>query len=530
MPRRPGRSSARRGRAPPGPSRGRWPARRACAATGRGRTGWSPARPQPDRREAAARRGPRCPPAARPRFRGPNATSRSTDRSNSWSSGFWKTNPMVARELGRRSAGGVRAVDRDPPAAGRSRPLRCLTSVVLPEPFWPTIATRLARLDRERDAAHGLDAARVAMDQAVDLDARRRRPSPVPGGRPWTARHGRRPTAVERRGGASPRAPRAIGRPRRTRAPASTPARLGQPNERRRRAARRVRAAPCRARRPGRSSATARPASSTRQRSMRPRTVGSCSAHRIAVPRSSELVEQVGDRRGPGRIELGRRLVEHEDVGAHGHDAGDRHPLLLAARERERLAVGEVRDPQALERRRRSAASISARGTPRFSSPNASSSRTVSFDADSWLAGVENTIPTRPSRRAAVGGLRVDARRSSTAPPSVARTTRGMKPARPAPASTCRRPSGRPRRRARPAATVEDDAASGSARGGRGSGPRRSAIRSGARPAARPAASRRSSPDASSPSTRDGDDDDPDAGRAGPGRSQRSTGGSATTR
>jgi len=40
-------------------------------------------------------------------------------------------------------------------------------------------------------------------------------------------------------------------------------------------------------------------------------------------------------------------------------------------------------------------ASISERGRPRFSSPKASSSRTVSFDADSWLAGVENTIPTR---------------------------------------------------------------------------------------------------------------------------------------
>ena len=35
--------------------------------------------------------------------------------------------------LGRRS--------RTRPAAGRRRPLRCLTSVVLPEPFWPTIAT-----------------------------------------------------------------------------------------------------------------------------------------------------------------------------------------------------------------------------------------------------------------------------------------------------------------------------------------------------------------------------------------------------
>ena len=43
-------------------------------------------------------------------------------------------------------------------------------------------------------------------------------------------------------------------------------------------------------------------------------------------------------------------------------------------------------------------ASISARGTPRFSRPKASSSRTVSFDAESWLAGVEKTMPTVPAR------------------------------------------------------------------------------------------------------------------------------------
>ena len=61
----------------------------------------------------------RDPPAARPRFRGPKATSRSTDRSNSCSSGFWKTNPTVAA-----SSATVRprfgAVDRDP-ALGRSQ-------------------------------------------------------------------------------------------------------------------------------------------------------------------------------------------------------------------------------------------------------------------------------------------------------------------------------------------------------------------------------------------------------------------------
>ena len=61
-------------------------------------------------------------------------------------------------------------------------------------------------------------------------------------------------------------------------------------------------------------------------------------------------------------------------------------------------------------------ASISSRGTPRFSSPNASSSRTVSFEAESWLAGVAKTIPTRPSSAPRRRGRRVDAPRSTTRP------------------------------------------------------------------------------------------------------------------
>ena len=128
-----------------------------------------------------------------------------------------------------------------------------------------------------------------------------------------------------------------------------------------------------------------------------PRTIGSCSAQRIAGPTSGQLREEVGDRRRPGRIELGGRLVEDEDRRPHRHDAGDRDPLLLAAGQGERLAVGEVADREPRRAMASIRASISSRGTPRFSSPKASSSRTVSFDADSWLAGVEKTIPTRPS-------------------------------------------------------------------------------------------------------------------------------------
>ena len=77
------------------------------------------------------------------------------------------------------------------------------------------------------------------------------------------------------------------------------------------------------------------------------------------------------------------------------HDARDGDPLLLAAGQCERLAIGEVADRQPLQRRVDPRVHLVA-GTPRFSSPKASSSRTVCFDADSWLAGVAKTMPTRP--------------------------------------------------------------------------------------------------------------------------------------
>ena len=115
---------------------------------------------------------------------------------------------------------------------------------------------------------------------------------------------------------------------------------------------------------------------------------------RAAVAR--QLRQQRRDRRRPGRVELGGRLVEDEESRPHRHDAGDRHPLLLATGQRERLAVGQVRRSPAGSSTASIRPSISARGTPRFSRPKASSSRTVSFDADSWFAGVEKTIPTRP--------------------------------------------------------------------------------------------------------------------------------------
>ena len=72
--------------------------------------------------------------------------------------------------------------------------------------------------------------------------------------------------------------------------------------------------------------------------------------------------------------------------------------------------------------------SISSRGTARFSRPKASSSRTVGLEADSWFAGVENTMPTLPSPSAAPeAGASMPA--TCSVPSTLARTTRGMKAA-----------------------------------------------------------------------------------------------------
>ena len=67
------------------------------------------------------------------------------------------------------------------------------------------------------------------------------------------------------------------------------------------------------------------------------------------APVADDLAQEVRDGFGPQRVELRRRLVDDEDGRVHRHDAGDRHPLLLAAGERERLPIGEVRDAQPFE-------------------------------------------------------------------------------------------------------------------------------------------------------------------------------------
>ena len=178
---------------------------------------------------------------------------------------------------------------------------------------------------------------------------------------------------------------------------------------------------------PGTSRAITFPRSSTRQRSIRPSTLGSCSAHRIADPaRASSSRSSATDTVPAGSscavgssrtstvvpiatmLAMATRCCSPPDRANGSRSA--RWPIAS------RASVASIR------------ASISSRGTPRFSSPKASSSRTVSFDADSWLAGVAKTIPTRP-RSAPAGAATASCPSTTTRPPTFALTTRGMNPA-----------------------------------------------------------------------------------------------------
>ncbi len=93
-----------------------------------------------DFRHGLDRRGLRWAPLM-PRLRGPKAISSRTVGLNICSSGFWKANPTcrASRPTGWPLAGWPPMVTC--PLDGRSRPIRCLASVVLPAPLSPVSAT-----------------------------------------------------------------------------------------------------------------------------------------------------------------------------------------------------------------------------------------------------------------------------------------------------------------------------------------------------------------------------------------------------
>ena len=159
---------------------------------------------------------------------------------------------------------------------------------------------------------------------------------------------------------------------------------------------------------PGRSMPTTRPWSRTTTRSIAPRIVASCSTHRIAVPPRASSVSRaptsavpagsswaVGSSRTRTSVPIATMLAIATRCCSPPDSAnGSRSARWAIPR---RASTSSIR------------ASMAARGMARFSRPNASSSRTVGFDAESWLAGVEKTIPTRPSRAPGVRRRRVDA-------------------------------------------------------------------------------------------------------------------------
>ena len=121
-----------------------------------------PPAPRPPRPAASA--------AERPRIRGPNSTSARTLPAKICRSGFWKTMPTRAARAATRSSAMSAPSCRTRPSVGRSRPSRWRTSVDLPLPFWPTIATQLAGPDGQVDAVERARAVRVDEPDALERE------------------------------------------------------------------------------------------------------------------------------------------------------------------------------------------------------------------------------------------------------------------------------------------------------------------------------------------------------------------------
>ena len=112
---------------------------------------------------------------------------------------------------------------------------------------------------------------------------------------------------------------------------------------------------------------------------------GSCVITRLVTPRAAQAVQVVRRIQHVRPIQAARGLVEHAHLAAAGHGAGDGHALLLAAGQRHRVPVDEIRQAEPGQNGLdlgfgRLAAQ---RGPPpRLRSDSATSSRTLSVN--SW--------------------------------------------------------------------------------------------------------------------------------------------------
>lgn len=110
-----------------------------------------------------------------------------------------------------------------------------------------------------------------------------------------------------------------------------------------------------------------------------------CDEHDRDALLTAELCRRVDHLAPSGRVEHGRRLVEHDALGLHGDDARDGDALLLSAGEQVRRVQAEVIHADLPEGCIHARADLLAAGTPRFSGAKATSSSTTF--ATIWLSG-----------------------------------------------------------------------------------------------------------------------------------------------
>ena len=275
------------------------------------------------------------------------------------------------------------------PAVGVQEPVQVLGERRLAGAVLADERDELAGADREADvverrasACVGVPEPRTSSDRAARRRARRRR-------RAARRRRGTSPARAQR-AAAAVDVERRLGSPRRARSTARSCGRTPARGAARRRRASSAAGGPSRDHAP--VAQQDQPVGAPRRRRSRARRASSASRS----PRTPASTAKTSRR--PIGIEIGRRLVEQQHARLQREEARDREPLLLAARERRRIAARRSRRARRRERGARRAPRISAGGTPSCSRPNATSCVTLvekSCASKSW-----NTIADAPGELA----------------------------------------------------------------------------------------------------------------------------------
>ena len=98
-----------------------------------------------------------------------------------------------------------------------------------------------------------------------------------------------------------------------------------------------------------------------------------------AGARGGQAADQARQVALAASVHAARRLVEHDEVGAHRGDRGDRKPLALAARQVARMLGRGPLELEPLQLGRRRGRGEPPAGTPRFLRPYSTSSSAVSW-------------------------------------------------------------------------------------------------------------------------------------------------------